>query len=207
MIRKILLYGHPTLRTKGAMIQKITPELRALAEDLVDTMRDAEGVGLAAQQVGEALQMAVVDVSASEEPATFFHVNGRERDLAELMPLIFLNPRIEALSPKVKDSEGCLSFPELRADIPRSEVIRATVDTLAGETLVIETDGLLARAIQHETDHLNGILFIDRMGSATKLSLRKAIRSIQLDGEDMAKEPVLQSADRSAKNQELGTPG
>lgn len=202
MIRTIVLYGHPVLREKGAEVLKVTDELRALAEDLVDTMRDAEGVGLAAQQVGEAVQMAVVDVSGSEDPATFFRLNGQDQGWEELMPLVFLNPRIEALSPKVKGSEGCLSFPEVRAEIPRPEIIRATLETLDGKTLVIETDGLLARAIQHETDHLNGILFIDRMSSASKLSLRKMIRSIQKDGEEMAR-TALSGAD--VQREELGT--
>lgn len=204
MIRTIVLYGHPVLRAKGAKIQEVTDELRALAEDLIDTMRDAEGVGLAAQQVGEAVQMAVVDVSESEDPATFFRLDGQEADWNDLMPLVFLNPRVEALSPKVKGSEGCLSFPEVRADIPRPEAIRATVETLDGRSLVIETDGLLARAIQHETDHLNGILFIDRMSSASKLSLRKTIRAIQKDGEDMARAGL--SGTIGARREELGTP-
>lgn len=187
MIRTIVLYGHPVLRAKGAKIQQVTPDLRKLAEDMLETMRDAEGVGLAAQQVGEAVQLAVVDVSEASEPCSFIRVNGQEQALESLMPLVFLNPEVEGLSPKVKDNEGCLSFPEVRAEIARPESIRATVENLKGEKLVIETDGLLARAIQHETDHLNGILFVDRMSSAAKLSLRKTIRAIQQEGEAMAR--------------------
>jgi len=184
MIRTIVLYAHPVLREKGADIED---EIRALAGDLVETMRDAEGVGLAAQQVGEPLQIAVVDVTGASEPASFFKVDGQDRPIEEFMPLVFLNPRIEGTSPKVRDQEGCLSFPDVRADIPRAETIKATVDTLEGDTLVLKTDGLLARAIQHETDHLNGILFIDRMSSASKLSLKKTIRAIQREGEEMAR--------------------
>jgi peptide deformylase len=144
-----------------------------------------------------------VDVSGSEEPCTFLRVNGEDCELTDLMPLVYLNPQVEGLSPKVRDSEGCLSFPEVRGEISRPESIRATVNTLEGEKLVIETDGLLARAIQHETDHLNGILFIDRMSSATKLSLRKTLRSIQRDGEEMAK---AKRTPECIVRQELGTP-
>lgn len=205
MIRTIVLYGHPVLRAKGAQVQEVTPELRALAEDMLETMRDADGVGLAAQQVGEAVQLAVVDVSGASEPATFLRVNGQERELPDLMPLVFLNPQVEPLSSRVKDSEGCLSFPEVRAEIARPERIRVTVETLDGEKLIIETDGLLARAIQHETDHLNGILFIDRMSSAAKLSLKKTIRAIQREGEDMAKGMALQSAGAAAGQEVSGT--
>jgi peptide deformylase len=187
MIRTIVYYGHPVLREKGAAVKDVTPEIRALADDLIETMRDAEGVGLAAQQVGEPLQIAVVDVTGAEEPATFLRVNGEDRDWRDLMPLVFLNPRIEGLSAKVRSEEGCLSFPDVRAEIPRPESIRASVDTLDGQSWVLETDGLLARAIQHEADHLNGILFIDRMSSAAKFSLKKLIRSIQREGETMAR--------------------
>ncbi len=182
MVREIVIYGHPVLRRKGARVDTVTPEIRELAADMIETMFEADGVGLAAQQVGEALQLAVVDVSQASEPGTYLRVNGEDRALADLMPLVFVNPVVEPDGPRIADQEGCLSFPEIRADILRPSAIRATVTTLEGETLVIETDGLLARAIQHEVDHLNGILFIDRMSSARKLSLRKTLKALQREG-------------------------
>lgn len=187
MIRKIVLYGDPVLREKGKKIPQVTEEIRNLADDMLETMRDADGVGLAAQQIGETLQIAVVDVSEAEEPATYLKVNGEDREVEDLMPLYLLNPEIEGTGDRETESEGCLSFPDIRSDIRRPGGVVARFQTLDGESLEIETDGLLARAIQHEVDHLNGILFIDRMSSAKKISLRKAIKAIQKQGEAEAK--------------------
>ncbi|RFC43214.1 MAG: peptide deformylase [Verrucomicrobia bacterium] len=182
MVRKIVIYGHPVLRQKGARIGTVTPEIRALAQDMIETMYDADGVGLAAQQIGEALQIAVVDVSQAAEPGTYLRVNGEDRKLEEIMPLVFLNPVVVPAGERESETEGCLSFPDIRGEISRPGAVRATVTTLEGETWVIETDGLFARAIQHEVDHLNGILFIDRMSSARKVALRKTLKLLQLEG-------------------------
>ncbi len=180
MIRDIVIFGNATLREKCALVKEVTSEVQALAVDLVDTMRAADGVGLAAPQVDVAWQLAVVDVAEAEEPMTYLRVDGVDKTLAEMSPLIFLNPRLE-FPGKAKGSmnEGCLSFPELRAPVTRPEDVRATLTMLDGRVIVLETDGLFGRAIQHETDHLNGILFIDRTTPASKLSLKKKIRVMQ----------------------------
>jgi len=187
MIRKIVLYGDPVLRAKGATIKEITPEIRELADDMLETMRDADGVGIAAQQVGEALQIAVVDVSHAEDASSYFRINGEDRDMMEMMPLFLINPKVDGSDDRESDTEGCLSFPDIRSDIRRPASVTAKFMTLDGEEVELEADGLLARAIQHEVDHLNGILFIDRMSSAKKISLRKSIKSIQKQGEAEAK--------------------
>lgn len=179
MIRDIVLYGDPVLREKGTRVQEVTPEIRQLAEDMIETMRDAHGVGLAAQQVGEAIQLAVVDVSHDVECISFLRVNGEDTTLAEISPLVFINPEVIGGKEKDTDVEGCLSFPEVRADITRPFTIKAQLETLDGEILEIETDGLLARAIQHEVDHLFGKLFIDRMSRIKKVSLQRTLREMQ----------------------------
>lgn len=181
MIRKIVFYPDPVLRQVGARVETVTDEVRALAADMIETMYDAHGVGLAAPQVGESLQLAVVDVSHDEECVSYLRVNGEEKSLSEICPLVFINPRLELLGPKEADTEGCLSFPELRGEISRPSEVKATLETLDGETLVIETDGLFARALQHEVDHLFGRLFIDRMSSARKLAIRGRLREMQED--------------------------
>lgn len=183
MIRDIVQYGDPVLRKKGRLVDPLPAkdEIRTLAEDMVETMREAEGVGLAAQQVGEAIQLAVVDVSHDEECVSYLRVNGEDCALADIMPLVFLNPRLSFGSVRESVVEGCLSFPELRAEIRRPIDVVARVQTLDGDILEIETDGLLSRAIQHETDHLFGKLFIDRMTSARKMSLRGLLRDLQQD--------------------------
>ena len=106
-------------------------------------------------------------------------MNGEDTPLEEVSPLIFINPELELLGSKDTDVEGCLSFPDLRGDITRPFEVKATVTTLDGEKLVIETDGLFARAIQHETDHLLGKLFIDRMSTAKKMAIKRDLKEMQ----------------------------
>ncbi|MDF1824522.1 MAG: peptide deformylase [Verrucomicrobiales bacterium] len=179
MIRPIVFYPDPVLRKVGARVEEVTPEIRELAADMVETMYEANGVGLAAPQVGESLQLAIVDVSHDEECISYLRVNGEEKTLAEICPLTFINPELELIGDKDTDMEGCLSFPDLRGDITRPFEVIATLYTLEGEKIVVETDGLFARAIQHETDHLFGKLFIDRMSSARKLAIKRQLKEMQ----------------------------
>ena len=176
LIRK---YGDPALRTKGKPVAKVDGRIRELADNMLETMRAANGIGLAAQQVGEALQLTVVDVSAVEDRPSTMAWNGREVNPNDHMPLIVLNPRIETGPEKEIASEGCLSFPEISADIERAGWAKVEAQTLDGERVVIEATGLLARALQHEIDHLNGILFIDRMSSAAKAGLSSKLKRLQ----------------------------
>jgi peptide deformylase len=173
-------YGDPILRTKGKRILEVDDKVRALAADMLETMASANGIGLAAQQVGHALQMTVIDVSQVEDRPSTMILNGQlVADLAVVMPLVLLNPELrlgEAIEP---GSEGCLSFPEISADIDRSIAVEVDAETLEGEEVRIEAAGLLARALQHEIDHLNGILFIDRMSSAAKASHSSRLKRLQ----------------------------
>jgi peptide deformylase len=171
MIREIVIYGDPVLRTKGKQIEKIDDEIRALAADMLETMYEANGVGLAAQQIGRALQLTVIDVSDAETRPSQMWLAGEEVDPKEHMPLILLNPEVRMEEEQEIGTEGCLSFPEITAEISRSAKVRVTAKDLEGNPVEFEAAGLLARAVQHETDHLNGILFIDRMSSATKAAL------------------------------------
>jgi peptide deformylase len=179
MILPIVNYGHPALRTEGAVISRVTAEIVALAQDMIETMHDAHGVGLAAQQVARPVQLCVIDVRGVKDRPSRLWINGAEVSVDEHMPMILLNPRVELKKPKVSGTEGCLSFPELTAEIVRAERVAVTADTLDGKPLVFECDGLLARAVQHEGDHLRGVLFIDRMDSATKRSLKRDIEGLR----------------------------
>jgi len=176
MIRK---YGDPALRIKGKPVAEVDGRIRELADNMLETMRAANGIGLAAQQVGETLQLTVVDVSAVEDRPSTMAWNGREVNPNDHMPLIILNPRIETGPEKEIASEGCLSFPEISADIERAGWAKVEAQTLDGERVEIEATGLLARALQHEIDHLNGILFIDRMNSAAKASLSSKLKRLE----------------------------
>jgi len=179
MIRNIVFYPDPVLRRTGDRVTEVTAEIRQLAADMIETMYEANGVGLAAPQVGVSLQLAVIDVAHDEECVSYLRVNGEEKRLGDICPLVFINPSLETIGAKEKSEEGCLSFPDLRGDIIRPGEVRATVETLEGEKLVIETDGLFARAFQHEVDHLFGKLFIDRMSSARKLAIRRQLKEMQ----------------------------
>lgn len=175
MVLKIVRYPEPVLRAKCRAVTEVTPEVRELAQNMIETMKDANGVGLAAPQVARDVQLAVIDVSHNPQCISYLRINGQEADMVKHMPVIFLNPKIELGRDKESDEEGCLSFPRLRGDIRRSLEVKVTFETLEGETQVWETDGLLARAFQHEIDHLNGVLFIDRMSATAKVTLKRKL--------------------------------
>jgi len=185
MILPIVQYGDPVLRKKCAPIEEIDEEIRALAADMLETMTDAHGIGLAAPQVDVPLRLAVVDVSHDPECVSFLRVGGRDVSLEEIMPLVFVNPELELTGARVSEEEGCLSIHDLRARVTRPEALRARLPQLDGSVLELETDGLLARAIQHETDHLNGILFVDRISAATKVAMRRKLRRLLAENDAM----------------------
>ena len=179
MILPILEYGDPILRAKGKPIDIMDDRIRELAANMIETMHAANGVGLAAQQVGEALQLTVLDVSLVEDRPSTLKVDGKDVDPKAAMPLVLINPEIELHGAAEPGVEGCLSFPEITGDIERANTVIVRAQTLEGGTIEIEASGFLARAIQHEGDHLNGILFIDRMNSAAKAALSSRLKRLQ----------------------------
>ena len=178
MILEIVQYGHPVLRQRCEPVVEVTDEIRQLAVDMLETMVDAQGVGLAAPQIGRALRMAVIDVSHDPKCVSFLKVNGQDAPLESIMPLVFLNPEIEFGQKKESDIEGCLSIQDLRAEVRRPESVKVRLLLLDGTLMEIETDGLLARALQHEIDHLNGVLFVDRLSSVAKLSAKRKLKQL-----------------------------
>ena len=175
----IAKYGDPVLRLKGRRVEIVDERIRELAANMLETMHAANGVGLAAQQVGEALQLTVLDVLQTEDRPSTLRLNGREIELLAAMPLILLNPTIALDRETDIGTEGCLSFPEITAEIERSVAVNVQAETLEGNPIEIEATGLLARALQHEVDHLNGILFIDRMSSVAKASLQSRLKRLR----------------------------
>ncbi len=179
MILPILQYGDPILRAKGKRIEEIDDRIRELAANMIETMHAAHGVGLAAQQIGEALQLTVLDISAVEDRPSTLKLDGKDVDPTSAMPLVLINPEIELRGEAELGVEGCLSFPEITGDIERAHSVAVRAQTLEGDTIEIEAGGFLARAIQHEHDHLHAILFIDRMRSAAKAALSSRLRRLQ----------------------------
>jgi len=184
MILEIVKYGTPVLRQKGRPVGQITGEIRALAADMIETMREANGVGLAAQQVGVAAQLTVLEVEDTDDRPSTMSIAGKQVNLADYMPMVLVDPVLEVGKEKEDGTEGCLSFPEITAEIERSSWVKAKARLLDGRHIEFEATGLLARALQHETDHLNGILFIDRMKTATKIALKGKLKRLQRETQE-----------------------
>jgi peptide deformylase len=180
MILEIIKYGHPVLRQKGAVVEKITPEIKQLIANMFETMAANHGVGLAAQQVGRALQLTVIDVrDAAKDRPSSLELKGEPADVAGIMPLVLINPEVTPVGGPATGGEGCLSFPEIFAEITRPESVDVKALDEKGRPVEFRAGGLLARAVQHETDHLNGILFIDRMERKKKEEFRDDLDALQ----------------------------
>ena len=158
MIREVLTYPNPILKERAVEIAEITPELRCLAADMVETMYEYDGIGLAAPQVGELIRLIVVDVSGPDV----------RDDLR-----ILVNPVLERIGEEIDSEEGCLSVEDYRSNVVRSSRVRVTGKDIDGNELDYEAEGILAICLQHECDHLDGRLFIDRI-SRLKRSLYDA---------------------------------
>jgi peptide deformylase len=175
----ILQYGDPMLRAKGKRVGTIDNRIRELAQNMKETMYAASGVGLAAQQVGEVLQLTVIDVSEVEDRPSTIKLNGERVDLNATMPLVLVNPEISSAGHEEWGIEGCLSIPGVSDEVLRPSTVIAYADDLDGNRLEIEATGLLARALQHEIDHLKGILFTDRLTAARKMKWRRQLRELE----------------------------
>lgn len=194
MILKVVKYGDPVLRKKGERIESITPEIKKLIADMFETMYAAKGVGLAAQQVGYALQLTVIDVRGVTDRPSSLELKGKEADVADFMPLVLINPELTFVGERVAGPEGCLSFPEVFAEITRPEFVDVKALDAKGKPIEFRAGGLLSRAVQHETDHLNGILFIDRMEKKTKDELKPELEDLQAETKAELAERKKQSA-------------
>jgi peptide deformylase len=172
MVLTVVHYGTPILRHKGARIDSITPTIRKLIADMLETMYANKGIGLA-------LQLTVLDVRDATDRPSWLELKGQPAELNDFMPLVLINPEISPVGRPVAGPEGCLSFPEIFADITRPDVIDVKALNEHGQTVEFRCGGLLARAVQHEADHLHGILFIDRMSRETKESLRPELEELQ----------------------------
>ena len=167
MILKIVKYPEPVLQQPGEPVSEFNTELRKLVADLFETMYASQGIGLAAQQVGVAKRVAVVDLSQAKDPA---------------QKLVLINPEVIFQEGKQYEEEGCLSFPEVREKVSRAAKVRIRAQDEKGKWFEMDAEELLSRAFQHEIDHLDGMLFIFRMSALKRdLNLRK-IRKMQREG-------------------------
>jgi peptide deformylase len=179
MIREIVHYDAPVLRAKGKEVDPESPDLKNLIADLFDTMRDACGVGLAAQQIGEAVQVAVIDISGVKERPSKMWIKGVPVDPEEHMPLILINPVLKPTKTKVTSHEGCLSFPGLTLDIPRAQRVAVKTWRQDGSVFEFDAGGLLGRAVLHEVDHLHGRLYIDHISAEDRRAIKEDLEYIK----------------------------
>ena len=176
---RIVHFNDPILRAKGEKVTAFDAELTRLANEMVETMHEAGGIGLAAQQIGRALQLCVVDLRESSEKFSW-ELDGARPPLDLFMPMAIANPQVTVVkgTPETVFEEGCLSFPKIRGDVVRPDAIEVKFKDQAGVPHILKCDGLFARCIQHEVDHLNGVLFIDRMDKKTRASIDDAVKAL-----------------------------
>lgn len=166
-IKPLVILPDPLLRQVSRPVERFDADIRKFADDMLETMYDAPGIGLAAIQVAEPLRMLVIDVSKEEEPNA---------------PQVFINPEILWSSDERSVyEEGCLSIPDYYAEVERPAIIRASYLDLNGKKQEIEADGLLATCLQHEIDHLNGVLFIDHISKLKRDMVVKKFKKLAKD--------------------------
>jgi len=169
--RNLHYYGDPVLRVKATPVTAFTPELQELVEGMFECMYRADGIGLAAPQVGEGMRVFVLDVLDEDETR---------------VRRAFVNPVLVEKNGSMTGEEGCLSIPGIRADVKRAARVVVEARDEKGEPFRMEAVGLLARAIQHETDHLDGILFVDRLSAIQRKLVEGKLKRFQAPGKDQA---------------------
>jgi peptide deformylase len=167
-IHEVVKYPDPILAKKGEVVTEFTPELEQLVEEMFDSMYAAQGIGLAAPQIGISKQITVIDVSFKEDPED---------------KLVLINPVVLDKRGKQTEEEGCLSLPEIREKVQRSEWVKVRAQNAKGEFFEVEGEELLARCLLHEIDHLHGILFIDHLSRLKRDLVHRRIKKLQRNGE------------------------
>ncbi len=174
-LREVLKFPDPRLRQVSEPVSEVTPELRELARDMLEVMYDEPGIGLAAPQVGVPQRLVVMDTEWSEE-------GGRRN------PRVLVNPQIVHREGRIVWTEGCLSVPDFQAEVERSERVRVVARDLDWKELEIDASGLEAVCLQHEIDHLDGILFIDRISRLKRsLYVKKRKKALRLEEQEQAR--------------------
>ncbi len=189
MILRVTQYGEPVLRKKGRKLTRFDRSLHKLADDMLATMAAAEGIGLAAQQVGLDLRIFVVDLQLTRREIDFnYQLDGRRPPLDIMMPLVVVNPELTLEpEPVAPYEEGCLSFPGLRGEIERPIAVTLRYQDLHGDYHELACNGLLARVLQHEYDHIEGVLFIDRMSPQVLRPLQPGLKRLKRQSRDFLK--------------------
>jgi len=183
MLLEIVKYGDPRLREQGRPVRQFDRELKRLVDDMLHTMHDRHGAGLAAQQVGYPWMVAVIDPRDSERPERRHAAD--EADPPIRLPLVLVNPELDAPEGEETGDEGCLSFPDLYLPVRRAACLHVRARDVNGTAFEFQARGFLARAIQHEVDHLHGVLFIDRLDALQRIRLFPRLRRMEHESRAM----------------------
>ena len=167
-IHEVVKYPDPVLSKPGEIVTEFNADIERLVEEMFDSMYAAQGIGLAAPQIGISKRITVTDVSFKERPED---------------KLVLINPVILDRNGKQVEEEGCLSLPDIREKVTRAAWVKVRAQNVKGETFEVEGEELLARALQHEIDHLNGILFIDHLSRLKRDLVQRKIKKLQKNGE------------------------
>ena len=173
-------YGDPVLRQKAAIIHRIDGAIKTLSDDMLRIMNDRKGVGLAAQQIGQTIQICVMDIPPDIDIAV---PDGPRLNPGVTLPLVMLNPVLVTKKGAQRATEGCLSVPEIWAPVNRAIEVTVTFLDIQGVQRELPARGMLARIIQHEMDHLNGVLFVDRVSAVKKISLAGKLKRMRREKE------------------------
>lgn len=185
---RVTIFGEPILKEKGKRVEVFDQKLRDLAQDMLDTMYAEEGIGLAAQQVGHALQLFVMDLQRKQEEVDFeYTLDGRTPPIDLIMPMVVVNPEVQTSGREILFEEGCLSFPGIRGKVARPENVTLHFQDLDGTPHVATGNGIFARCILHEYDHLQGKLFIERMSPQTVSLLQSRLKKLRRETRDFLK--------------------
>jgi peptide deformylase len=196
-ILPIYTYGQPVLRKRAKAVRNVDENLKKFVDDMFETMHHASGIGLAANQVGSLDRVIVIDISdVDDKPheGVGEAADTVERKNGDVTKLVLLNPEVVATEGAWEMEEGCLSIPEIRDEVERAETVRVRYRDLDFAENEIEASGLLGRVLLHEIDHLNGILFIDRLGVMKRKLLKGRLNKVQR-GEIETKYPVVNNND------------
>jgi peptide deformylase len=190
MVLPIVRYDNEVLHKKGAPVVAFDAALAELDRNMVETMHEAAGIGLAAQQIGRAMQFFVMDLRGTHSEFSW-ELDGRHQPLDLIMPMSVANPAITVVPAGTRISEeGCLSFPGIHGDVERDFAVRMEFDDVHGQRHSLLCDGLLARCVQHETDHVNGILFTERMTKEVIETIDTELKALKRETRNARKRPA-----------------
>jgi peptide deformylase len=207
MVLEVLKFPDPRLRKKGVVVPEVTTELKALAENMLETMYAENGIGLAAPQIGESVRLLVIDTRPHDEEGRYDLSSLSELEQTIVQPIVLFNPEIVVSRDKTTYEEGCLSVPGFYETVERFDYVEIKGLDANGAAVILKTDGLLSICLQHEMDHLDGKLFIDRLSFVKSSRIKTRITKHGYPTAEEAAEERAEVRERRKDAKETSTAG